>query len=127
MPAPVPSRTGAVVLGPDTSGIGEHHGGDSAVPASSKDRTARAIIGGAAARGAPYAAISSVAPLPSSARTARTLGTSRSTTRADRAQLSAEPVLYDAKSAFQSPYPFSRVIQRSVPVYSTTSPRLDMA
>ena len=30
-------------------------------------------------------------------------------------------------SAFQSPNPFSRVIQRSVPVYSTTSPRLLIA
>ena len=40
------------------------------------------------------------------------------------AQLRAEPALYVAKSAFQSPYPLSSVIHRSVPVYSTTSPRL---
>ena len=38
----------------------------------------------------------------------------------------ADPAFQAAKESFQSPYPWSRVICRSVPEYSTTSPRLLM-
>jgi hypothetical protein len=41
-------------------------------------------------------------------------------------QLRAEPEDQSAKSRFQSPYPLVSSIGLSVPVYSTTSPRLVM-